>query len=319
MKTDSRPKNFAAIGVGGYIAPRHLKAIHDTGNCLLAAVDVNDSVGILDRHSFDVEFFTEIERFDRHLEKLRFGPEESKIDYVSVMSPNYLHDAHCRLALRVDAHAICEKPLVINPWNLDYLASLEEETGKRIYTVLQLRYHAALLKIQEELMSGANCQQHDVEITYVTPRGPWYDVSWKGNYEKSGGVVVNIGIHLFDMLEWLFGPAGDLRIYRSTRGSCSGFTEFEKARVKWFLSVDHNDLKLIPNAQGASRSVRIDGEEVDFSVGFTDLHTRVYEEILAGNGFGIEEARPSIELTSRIRNAEIVPVDSMAHRFMKDG
>ena len=312
-------KNFAAIGVGGFVAPRHIKAIHDTGNRLIAAADVNDSVGILDRYSWDVEFFTEIERLDRHLEKLRFGPAETKIDYVSIMTPNYLHDSHCRLALRVDANAICEKPLVINPWNLDYLSSLEEETGRRIFTVLQLRYHEALLKIKDELTRSGNSGNHDVEITYITPRGPWYDISWKGFNEKSGGVVVNIGIHLFDMLQWLFGPAGDVRVYHSTNQCCSGFTEFEKARVKWFLSVDHTDLKYVPDAAGPYRSVKIDGEEVNFSVGFTDLHTKVYEEVLAGNGFGISDARPSIVLTSRIRNASIIPINKMAHRFLKDG
>lgn len=311
--------NFAIVGVGGYVAPRHLRAIRDTGNRLVAAVDPKDSVGILDQYGFDIKFFTEIERFDRHLEKLRRGPSENRVHYVSVCSPNYLHDAHCRLALRVGADVICEKPLVINPWNLDALAELEAETGRRINTVLQLRVHPALLALKAKLQQNPGRGQREVVLTYITSRGNWYHVSWKGQPEKSGGVATNIGIHLFDLLLWLFGPAGSLRVYHADERRVSGWFELETARVKWFLSVDPEDLPASAKAAGKTtfRSIAMDGEELEFSEGFTDLHTRVYEETLAGRGFGIAEARPSIELTYRIRTAPIVPPDSEAHPALK--
>ncbi len=312
-------KNFAIIGVGGYVAPRHLRAIRDTGNRLVAAVDPRDSVGILDQYSFDVRFFTEIERFDRHLEKLRRGPQAEHVQYVSILSPNYLHDAHCRLALRVGANAICEKPLVINPWNLDQLAAIEEETGGHINTILQLRVHPALLKLKANLESENSAFQHDVQLTYVTARGPWYQISWKGSTEKSGGVATNIGIHFFDLLLWLFGPAAEVRVYHADVQRMSGYIELERAHVRWFLSVDHHDLPF-PVELGKNttfRSITIDGEEIEFSGGFTDLHTRVYEETLAGRGFGIQDARPSIELTHRIRTAPISPRDDQAHPYLK--
>jgi UDP-N-acetyl-2-amino-2-deoxyglucuronate dehydrogenase len=312
-------KNFAVIGVGGYVAPRHLRAIRDTGNRLVAATDPRDSVGILDQYSFDVRFFTEIERFDRHLEKLRRGPEADRVHYVSILSPNYLHDAHCRLALRVGADAICEKPLVINPWNLDQLAAIEAETGRHINTVLQLRVHPALLKLKASLETGKSDFQHDVRLTYITARGPWYQISWKGSDEKSGGVATNIGIHFFDLLLWLFGPAADLRVYHADAQRMSGFIELERARVRWFLSVDHKDLPF-PVETGKNttyRSITVDGQEIEFSGGFTDLHTRVYEETLAGRGFSISDARPSIELTHRIRTAPISPHDDLTHPFLK--
>ncbi len=311
--------NFAIIGVGGYVAPRHLRAIRDTGNRLVAAVDPKDSVGILDQFGFDIHFFTEIERFDRHLEKLRRGPAENRVHYVSICSPNYLHDAHCRLTLRVGADAICEKPLVINPWNLDALAELEAETGRRISTVLQLRVHPALLALKAKLQQNPGRSQREVVLTYITSRGNWYHVSWKGQAEKSGGVATNIGIHLFDLLLWLFGPAGDLKVYHADERRVSGWVELEGARVKWFLSVDPADLP--PEAREAGktthRSIVVDGEALEFSEGFTDLHTRVYEETLAGRGFGIAEARPSIELTYRIRTAQVVAADSDAHPALK--
>lgn len=309
------PNNFAVIGVGGYIAPRHLRAIRDTGNNLIAAVDTKDSVGILDQFGFGVKFFTEIERFDRHLEKLRRGPEENRVHYVTVCTPNYLHDAHCRIALRVGADVICEKPLVINPWNLSPLEELESETGHRINTILQLRVHPELLKLKQSLEQNRSKAQHDVVLTYVTGRGNWYHVSWKGQPEKSGGVATNIGIHLFDLLLWLFGPAGDIKVYHADNQRMSGFIELERARVRWFLSVDVNDLPFStkPGGKTTFRSVRVDGQEVEFSEGFTDLHTRVYEETLAGRGFGIRDARPSIELTHRIRTAPISPLDSLSH------
>jgi UDP-N-acetyl-2-amino-2-deoxyglucuronate dehydrogenase len=311
-------RNFAVIGVGGYVAPRHLRAIRDTGNRLVAAVDPKDSVGILDQYSFDVKFFTEIERFDRHLEKLRRGREEDRVNYISVCSPNYLHDAHCRLALRVDADAICEKPLVINPWNFDALQDLESETKHRIYTVLQLRLHPALIKLKQALQEENG--QHDVMLTYITSRGPWYHVSWKGQQDKSGGIATNIGVHFFDLLLWLFGSVVGLRVYHSDNNRMSGFTELEHARVRWFLSVDPHDLPLQAEAAGKTtfRSITVDSKEVEFSEGFTDLHTRVYEETLAGRGFGIAEGRPSIELTYAIRTALISPKDRCAHPLLSE-
>jgi len=311
------PKNFAVIGVGGYIAPRHLRAIRDTGNQMLAAVDPKDSVGVLDQYSFNVKFFTEIERFDRHLEKLRRGPEEGRVHYVSICSPNYLHDSHCRLALRVGADAICEKPLVINPWNFDALEELEAETNQHVHTILQLRVHPALIKLRESLQNST--QIHDVDLTYITSRGPWYQVSWKGQHDKSGGVATNIGVHFFDLLIWLFGSVAGIKVYYSDESRMSGFIELERARVRWYLSVDLNDLPNSSKESGKTtyRSITVDGKEVEFSEGFTDLHTRVYEETLAGRGFGIKDARPSIELTYNIRTSDISPKDATTHPFLK--
>jgi UDP-N-acetyl-2-amino-2-deoxyglucuronate dehydrogenase len=311
------PKNFAIIGVGGYIAPRHLQAIQDTGNRLLAAVDPKDSVGILDKYSYDVQFFTEIERFDRHLEKLRRKSEAERIHFVSICSPNYLHDAHCRLALRVGADVICEKPLVINPWNFDALEELEHETNHRIYTVLQLRVHPELIKLKESLQNSN--VKHEVQLTYITSRGPWYQVSWKGQNDKSGGVATNIGVHFFDLLLWLFGSVQGIKVYYSDDNRMSGFIELERANVKWFLSVDKNDLPESSKANNKTtfRSITVDGKEIEFSEGFTDLHTKVYQETLAGRGFGISDARPSIELTYKIRTAEISPKDDLIHPFLK--
>ena len=312
-------KNFAITGVAGYIAPRHLRAIRDTGNRLVAAVDPHDSVGLLDQYAFGTRFFTEIERFDRHLEKLRRGPEEQRVHYVSICSPNYLHDAHCRLALRAGADAICKKPLVINPWNLDALQELEGELGKRIYTILQLRVHPKLLALRETLKAANSNYQHDVCLTYVTARGGWYHQSWKGAPEKSGGVATNIGIHFFDLLWWLFGNAGETRVYHADPERMSGFIEFERARVKWFLSVNAADLPfpVEPGKRSTYRSITIDGAEVEFTEGFTDLQTRVYEETLAGRGFGIEDARPSIQLVHRIRTAPLSQPDDTAHPMTK--
>jgi UDP-N-acetyl-2-amino-2-deoxyglucuronate dehydrogenase len=313
------PLNFAIIGVGGYIAPRHLKAIHETGNHLVAAVDPNDSVGLLDQYSFDVRYFKEIERFDRHLEKLRHGPETERIDYVSICSPNYLHDAHCRLALRIHANAICEKPLVINPWNLDALQDIETEYKRKIYTILQLRLHPKLVELQKSLQSSKQVKQHDVILTYVTARGPWYHTSWKGSPEKSGGIATNIGIHLFDLLIWLFGNAGEVRVHHSNPNRMSGFLELEKARVRWFLSTDHNDLpdSNLPGLRSTFRSIAIDGQEIEFTEGFSDLHTRVYQETLAGRGFGIQDARPSLDLVYRIRKASVITSTNDAHPHLK--
>lgn len=294
--------NFAITGVGGFVAPRHLRAIRDTGNRLVAAVDPKDSVGVLDQYSFDVRFFTEFERFDRYLEKARRGPDADRVHWLSVCSPNYLHDAHCRVGLRVGADVICEKPLVINPWNLDALEQLESETGKRIYTVLQLRVHPAMLALRESL--ARSTRTHDVELTYITSRGHWYDVSWKGDAAKSGGVPTNIGIHFFDLLIWLFGRPERHEVHLSEARRMSGFLELERARVSWFLSVDHSDLRAVrEGSSNTYRSIRVDGAEVEFSEGFTDLHTRVYRETLEGRGFGIADARPSITLVHSLREA----------------
>jgi UDP-N-acetyl-2-amino-2-deoxyglucuronate dehydrogenase len=310
--------NFAIIGVAGYVAPRHLKAIKDTGNRLVAAVDPNDSVGLLDQYSFDVRYFTEIERFDRHLEKLRREHEEDRVQYVSICSPNYLHDAHCRLALRIHANAICEKPLVINPWNLDALHEIESEYEGTINTVLQLRLHPALKKLYKQYHAKNENSKHKVILTYVTARGAWYHTSWKGDLEKSGGIATNIGIHLFDLLIWLFGNVVTSHVYHSDTERLSGSLELEHALVSWYLSINHGDLPFpaTPGGRSTFRSINIDGQEVEFTEGFTDLHTYVYEETLAGRGFGIEDARPSIELVYRIRNTPISKPNDFMHPFL---
>jgi UDP-N-acetyl-2-amino-2-deoxyglucuronate dehydrogenase len=308
------PLNFAITGVAGYIAPRHLKAIQDTGNRLVAATDPHDAVGILDRYAFECRFFTEFERFDRHLEKLRRGPQEARVNYVSVCSPNYLHDAHIRLALRVGAHAICEKPLVINPWNLDGLEELEHETGHRVWTILQLRLHPQLMALRERLQASGGTR-HSVRLTYITARGGWYHVSWKGHEDRSGGIVTNIGIHFFDLLCWLFGPVRRSVVHLRDTDRAAGVLELERADVQWYLSTDSSDLPFEPQpgVKTTFRSITVDDNEIEFSEGFTDLHTRVYEEVFAGRGFGIAEARPSVELTSRIRTAPIEAAGAERH------
>jgi len=313
------PLNFALIGAGGYIAPRHFRAIKDTGNRLVAAVDPHDSVGLLDHFSFDVRFFTEIERFDRHLEKLRRLATEDRVHYVSICSPNYLHDAHCRLALRAGANAICEKPLVINPWNLDALEELEAETNRKIYTVLQLRVHPALIQLKERLATENLGTRRNVVLSYIASRGNWYHVSWKGQEEKSGGVATNIGIHFFDLLIWLFGSAEEIKLHYRDNKRMSGAIELERASVLWFLSIDHEDLPLsVKQARKTTyRSITIDGSEVEFSEGFTDLHTQLYQKTLAGSGFGIADARPSVELTHRIRHADISGMGRIAHPLLR--
>jgi UDP-N-acetyl-2-amino-2-deoxyglucuronate dehydrogenase len=295
--------NFAITGVAGYIAPRHLKAIKDTGNNLLAAADPHDSVGILDQYFPDAAFFTEIERFDRHLEKQRRKDASRQLHYMSICSPNHLHDAHIRLALRLDASAICEKPLVLKPSNLDYLQELEAEHVGSVHTILQLRVHPRLLELRN-ILQKRNGRRYDVRLTYITSRGNWYRYSWKGDVEKSGGVAMNIGIHFFDLLLWLFGPATAARVHVREPERIGGQLELQNADVQWFLSVDANELP--QGVEGRTyRSITVDDEEVEFSGGFTDLHTRVYEETLAGRGFGIDDARPSIELVDRIRTAPV--------------
>jgi UDP-N-acetyl-2-amino-2-deoxyglucuronate dehydrogenase len=308
--------NFAITGAAGFVAPRHLNAIKAVGGRLIAAADPHDSVGILDRYSFDVRYFQEFERFDRHLEKLRRGPTEDRVHFLSICSPNYLHDAHIRLALRVGATAICEKPVVINPWNLDPLSALEHETGARLFTILQLRLHPKLLALRQKLQA-ANGIRHRVSLTYITARGYWYGASWKGNAERSGGLLVNIGIHLFDLLLWLFGPAGDCELFCNDHDRATGALTLATADVDWSLSTREEDLPFdaVPGGPTSYRRLLVDGEHVEFSDGFTDLHTRAYEEILAGRGFGIEDARASIELVHRLRHAQLRPRRLPSHSW----
>lgn len=315
----SELKNFAITGVAGYIAPRHLKAIKETGNRLLAATDPNDSVGILDQYCYETRFFKEFERFDRYLEKLRRKTEEERTHYVSICSPNYLHDAHIRLALRIGADAICEKPLVINPWNIDPLIELEQEYGKKIYTILQLRVHPALVALKEKISSEQKQGKYEVNLTYITSRGSWYLNSWKGDLSRSGGLATNIGIHFFDLLIWLFGEVKGAEVHLTTNTKTSGYLELEKAAIKWYLSIDRNDLPPEVAARNVStfRSVTIDGKEIEFSDGFTDLHTLLYKNILNGKGFGIHDAKPSIMLAYQIRNAIPIGKTSRSHLFFK--
>lgn len=300
-------KNFALIGTAGYIAPRHLQAIKETDNNLVCALDKSDSVGILDRYFNDVDFFTEFERFDRHAEMLRIKNPQKALDYVSICSPNYLHDAHIRFALRIGAHAICEKPLVLNPWNLDALAALEEESEKNIYNILQLRLHKNIRELKQKIDNEPRGKRHRIELTYVTSRGKWYDYSWKGDISKSGGVATNIGIHFFDMLAWVFGKVKSNHVFLSEPRKASGFIELEKAYVSWYLSIDKNDLpeQAVLKNRPTYRSITLDEQEIEFSDGFTDLHTEIYKDILDGGGFRIEDARISIELAHDIRHAKI--------------
>ncbi len=315
-------KKFALIGAAGYIAPRHMQAIKDTGNSLVAATDPSDSVGILDRYFSDVDFFTEFERFDRHVEKLRRKDQGQKIHFVSICSPNYLHDAHMRFALRSYADAICEKPLVMNPWNLDALQEIEHETHKRIYNILQLRVHPAIKDLKARQLKNQTSKKGktNIDLTYVTSRGKWYHYSWKGSVEKSGGVATNIGVHFFDMLIWIFGSVKHSEIHLNESQKMAGFIELENANVRWFLSVDKSDLpaKAIKEGKPTYRSILLDGQEIEFSGGFTDLHTVVYKEILAGEGYGLNETRPSIELVHNIRHSKIVKQrNNTFHPFVK--
>lgn len=299
-------KNFGLTGLAGYIAPRHLKAIKDTGNKLIAAVDPHDSVGIIDNYFPNASFFTEVERFDRHLEKIRRQNGDNGIDYLTICSPNNLHDAHIRMALRVGADAICEKPLVLNPWNLDILQELEEEYNQRVWTILQLRVHPLIRQLKQRLEVDDTDKRHKVRLTYITSRGLWYHYSWKGNIEQSGGIGTNIGIHFFDLLMWLFGRPEKNELYIRQENRMGGFLELPNADVEWFLSLEPEDIPdNADESQRTFRSITLDGEEIEFSGGFTDLHTRVYEETLNGKGFGIEDARPSIELVHKLRTMKL--------------
>jgi UDP-N-acetyl-2-amino-2-deoxyglucuronate dehydrogenase len=295
-------KNFALIGAAGFIAPRHLKAIKETGNTLVAALDKFDQVGVLDSYFPNADFFTEFERFDRHLDKLK--RQGTKIDFVSICTPNYLHDSHIRFALRHQADAICEKPLVLNPWNVDALAEIEKETGKKIFTILQLRLHPSIIALRKKVMDGPKDKVYDVELRYMTSRGNWYQISWKGDQSKSGGIATNIGIHFFDMLLWVFGDVKDIGVERMGNESAAGTLVLEQARVKWELSIDYDDIPADVRAAGKRtfRTLNMEGHEIEFSDGFTDLHTTSYAGILSGKGFGLEDARPAVELAHKIRN-----------------
>lgn len=307
--------SFALIGVGGYVAPRHMKAIKAVGGDLAVAFDPKDSVGIIDSHFPDAYFFVEFERFDRHIDKMKRRGQ--KVDYVSICSPNYLHDAHCRFALRSDAEAICEKPLVLNPWNIDGLAEIERETGRKISTILQLRLHPAIQELKRKIDASPN-NKFAVDLTYITSRGRWYHASWKGDESKSGGVATNIGVHFFDMLSYIFGPVSQNVVHLHDDDRAAGYLECGRAQIRWFLSVDRNDLP--ENVQGKKttyRSITVDGEEVEFSEGFTDLHTRSYEEILAGKGYGIDAVRPSIEIVSSFRTKPMELRAGDQHPFVR--
>lgn len=294
-------KRFALIGAAGYIAPRHMKAIKDTGNDLIAAYDPYDGVGIMDSNFPDADFFTEFERFDRHIDKLRRSGKS--IDFVSICSPNYLHDSHIRFGLKNGCDVICEKPLVLNPWNLDSLQEIEKETGKKVYTILQLRLHPSIIALREKVLSNTD-KVHDVNLTYITSRGKWYHHSWKGDSSKSGGIATNIGVHFFDMLTWVFGNVQENVVHEHTSDTARGFLQLERARVNWMLSIDYNQVPDNVKQQGKRtyRTLQMEGEEIEFSDGFTELHTRSYEEIIKGNGFGLSDCKKAIEIVSNMRH-----------------
>ena len=308
-------KNFAIIGAAGYIAPRHLKAIKETGNNLIAALDKSDSVGILDSFFPQADFFTEFERFDRHLEMLRRKEPDRAVHFVSICSPNYLHDAHCRFALRVGADAICEKPVVLNPWNIDALQEAEKEYGHRIFSVLQLRLHPQIVELKKKIDNNSTDRKYDIDLTYITARGRWYYYSWKGSEEKSGGIATNIGVHFFDMLSWIFGPPQRNIVHIKRPDIASGYLELKKARVRWFLSLRFEDLpkEALDAGKRSYRCITIDGQPFDFTDGFQDLHTKLYEEILKGNGFGLDENRNAIQIVYDIRNARPEPNSGERH------
>jgi len=296
-------KNFALIGAAGYVAPRHMKAILETGNRLVAAFDPNDSVGIIDNYFPDAHFFTEFERFDRHLDKRRRRGSKDSVDYTAICSPNYLHDSHIRFGLRSGTHVICEKPLVVNPWNLDALKNIERESGYKVSTILQLRLHPAIISLAESIRATPQVRKRDVDLTYITSRGRWYLQSWKADEKKSGGICANIGIHFFDLLHFLFGDLQENVPHLLEPSRAGGYLEFENARVRWFLSLEQEDLPIAQREarQRTFRSITIDGDELEFSGGFADLHTRSYEEILAGRSFGLEDTRIAIEAVAHIR------------------
>ncbi len=325
MSELNRPLNFALIGAAGYIAPRHMKAIRETGNTLVAALDPYDGVGIMDSYFPNADFFIEPERFDRHLDKrrrnslLKSANGSQKIDYVSICSPNYMHDSHIRLALRNDAHAICEKPIVLNPWNADALKVIEQETGKSVFTILQLRLHPAIIELKNKIANGPKDKIYNLDLTYITSRGKWYYRSWKGDIEKSGGIATNIGVHFFDMLAWIFGNVSENKVHLLTRDRAAGYLQLERARIRWFLSLNREDIPLnIRNAGKTTyRALVLDGTEVEFSEGFTDLHTVSYRDILAGNGFTLEDSKHAIEIVYNIRNSRSIHKEGDYHPILK--
>ena len=312
-------KNFALIGAAGYIAPRHMKAIKETNNNLTAALDVSDSVGIIDSFFPEARFFTEFERFDRHIDKVRRKTPAEALNYVAICSPNYLHDAHVRFAFRSGADAICEKPLVLNPWNIDGLQEIEQATGKKVHNILQLRLHPSLIALKNSIEANNSDSKYEVDLTYITSRGNWYLNSWKGDESKSGGIATNIGVHFFDMLFWLFGNLQRNEVHRYEQTMASGYLEYEKARVRWFLSIDENTLpsQCTDSGQRTYRSITVNGEEIEFSGGFTDLHTLSYQHILNGQGFGCNEARTAIETVHKIRTNSICNAPTSLHPFIQ--
>jgi len=324
MTVKHRPKNFALIGAAGYIAPRHMRAIKETGNQLVCALDPYDGVGIIDSYFPDADFFIEPERFDRHLDKLnrlarsKKHLDDRKVDFVSICSPNYMHDSHIRLALRNDAHAICEKPIVLNPWNLEALSKIEEETGKKVYTILQLRLHPSIKALREEILKGPKNKIYDLDLTYITSRGNWYARSWKGDISKSGGIATNIGVHFFDMLTWVFGKMKDNVVHVLSDRKAGGFLQLENANIRWFLSIDYNDIPEPVKFTGKRtyRSLMMGGREIEFSDGFTDLHTEMYREIISGRGFGLTDARQSINIVCNIRNSNAVGLTGNYHPIL---
>ena len=311
-------KNFALIGAAGYIAPRHMQAIKATGNDLVAALDPRDSVGIIDNYFPNADFFTEFERFDRHIDKLCRAGNDKPVHYVSICSPNYLHDSHMRFALRSGANAVFEKPLVLNPHNIDGLLQIEQATGQTVHTILQLRVHPAIVALRDKVQAEKRATKHEVDLAYITSRGHWYLQSWKGEDKKSGGIATNIGVHFFDMLHFIFGALQNNIVHHSAATKAGGYLEYENARVRWFLSVDVEDVPAaqLTAGQRTYRSITVDGDEIEFSGGFTDLHIRSYEEILAGRGFGLEANRTAIETVAAIRNSKPDGFQGERHPFL---
>lgn len=310
-------KKFALVGAAGFIAPRHMNAIKATGNDLVAALDNSDCVGIMDSYFPGAAFFTEFERFDRHIDKLKRANQ--KIDFITICSPNYLHDSHARFGLRAGCDVICEKPVVLNPWNVDALEEIENETGKKVSCILQLRNHPAIIALKRKIQGEKPTKKYDIDLTYLTSRGIWYHASWKGNEMKSGGIATNIGIHFFDMLTWIFGPVQSQVVHLRNHDRASGFMELKNARVRWFLSINENCLPPSVAEKGfrTYRSITIDKEELEFSEGFADLHTQSYEQVLSGNGFGLSDSRNAIDIVHNIRKAEIHGLSGDYHPMAK--
>ena len=310
-------KNFALIGVAGYIAPRHVRAIKDTGNRLVAAYDKFDSVGIMDSFFPEASFFTEMELFDRYCSRIK--GDDNRVDMVSVCTPNYLHDAHIRYGLRLGADVICEKPLVLNPWNIDALAEVERETGHKVNNILQLRLHDSIKALKKRIDEGPKDKVYDVDLTYITSRGNWYYTSWKGDERKSGGVATNIGVHFYDMLTWVFGGVKENIVHVKSHDRVAGYLELERARVRYFLSINADNLpeNAVEGEKRTYRSIRIEGEEFEFSNGFTELHTESYKHVLSGEGFGLDEVRNCINIVHHIRNAEPIGLKGDYHPLAK--